>query len=296
MDYKQFEEIVLERLQQRYSEEEVVMHDVRKNNSIMYRGISIRDKDSNISPTIYTDSFYSLFQNGKTLDDVVNDICDTYERHRVPEMACDIVSDIHDYDRVAGRIYYTVINAERNKALLSECPHRSYLDLAVVYRLSISMGDRVQGSSLIKNELMETWAVTEQELFEVAQKNTPMLMKPELKDMWMILSEIYGRNNAFEDYPSYMYVASNSERCNGAAVIFLDSTFRSVTTDQVAKEFIIIPSSVHETIIIPYNNNDIDRDTVLNLVREVNRTEVQSTEVLSDNVYICKDNIIQIWN
>ena len=295
MDYKQFEEIVLERLQQKYSESDVVVHDVRKNNSIMYRGISIKDKDSNISPTIYTDSFYNMFQNGISLDEVVNDICDTYERHRVPEVACDIITNIHDYERVSSRIYYTIINSARNQELLRECPHRTYLDLAIVYRLSISMGDRVQGSSLIKNALMETWAVTEQELFTVAQKNTPILMKPELKDMWMILSEIYGRNNEFESYPSYMYVASNMERCNGAGVIFLDNNFRSVTTNQVGEEFIIIPSSVHETIIIPYKN-DINRDTVLNLVYDVNRCEVANTEVLSDNVYICKDNDIQIWS
>ena len=41
---------------------------------------------------------------------------------------------------------------------------------------------------------------------------------------------------------------------------------------------------------------ELDRNTLFSLVNEVNRTEVQSTEVLSDNIYFCDENGIRIWS
>ncbi len=41
MDYQQFEEIVLERLQQKYPEYEISIRDVTKNNGVTLRGLSI---------------------------------------------------------------------------------------------------------------------------------------------------------------------------------------------------------------------------------------------------------------
>ncbi len=294
LDYQQFEEIILERLQQKYPGYEISIHDVIKNNGITLRGLSIREPDNVIAPTIYLEELNQAFEDGRDIDGIISEICCIYERHRSPSSADDIIINIRDWDTVSQRVYYTVINKERNKALLSEIPHRELLDLAVVYRISISIGNDIAGSALVRNEMLQYWNVDEEALFRKASENTPKMLGCELKNMWDILSEIYGKNTEFSDYPPYMYVASNRERYYGAAVIFLDSAFGSSATERIGGKFIIIPSSVHETIIIPYSN--IDRNTVLNMVREVNKNEVRDIEVLSDNVYIWENNEIQIWN
>lgn len=295
LDYQQFEEIILERLQQKYPGYEIFIHDVTKNNGITLRGLSIREPDNAIAPTIYLEEMRRSFENGRDIDDIISEISSIYERHKSPLSADDIIINIRDWGSVCKRIYYTVINKERNNALLSEVPHRELLDLAVVYRISISMGNDIAGSVLIRNEMMQYWNAGEGELYQISSDNTARILGYELKNMWDILSEINGKTNEFKNFPPYMYVASNREKCNGAGLVFLDRIFRAGIMNHVGEEFIIIPSSVHETIVIPYSS-DIDRDTVQDMVRQVNRTEVQNTEILSDNVYICKNDEIQIWN
>lgn len=48
--------------------------------------------------------------------------------------------------------------------------------------------------------------------------------------------------------------------------------------------FYVIPSSVHEVLIVP-NNGEMDPKRLGEMVREVNRAEVEREEVLSDRVY-----------
>lgn len=45
----------------------------------------------------------------------------------------------------------------------------------------------------------------------------------------------------------------------------------------------MLPSSIHEVLALPVGNKDVD--SLEEMVRCVNRTEVSPTEVLSDNVY-----------
>ena len=51
---------------------------------------------------------------------------------------------------------------------------------------------------------------------------------------------------------------------------------------KVGRNFYIIPSSIHEVILIP---DTLDIHYMKAMVKEVNGTEVSPDEVLSDNVY-----------
>ena len=53
---------------------------------------------------------------------------------------------------------------------------------------------------------------------------------------------------------------------------------------KVGRNFYIIPSSIHEVILIP-DTLDMDIRYMKAMVKEVNGTEVSPDEVLSDNVY-----------
>lgn len=52
----------------------------------------------------------------------------------------------------------------------------------------------------------------------------------------------------------------------------------------VWESYYLLPSSVHEVILIPVSAV-ADSGELSALVREMNRTQVQNTEVLSDTVY-----------
>ena len=51
------------------------------------------------------------------------------------------------------------------------------------------------------------------------------------------------------------------------------------------RDLIILPSSVHEVILLPVQK-EFDRDTLKQMVTDVNATQVDAQEVLSDGVYL----------
>ena len=80
-----------------------------------------------------------------------------------------------------------------------------------------------------------------------------------------------------------MYVMSNSVGIYGAAVVLYDGELRRLAS-ALGRDLIILPSSVHEVLVIPYNEELVIRD-LREMVRHVNESEVPEEEVLSDNVY-----------
>ena len=300
MDYQQFQDELLGELHQRYPEYEISIRDVTKNNGVTLRGLSIREPEEVISPTIYLEGYYQELKNGDSIGEIISEICRMYEKHKSSASAEDIIINIRDWDSVTERIYYTVVNKQQNEALLADIPYREMLDLAVVYRISISMGDNISGSALVRNEMMQYWGIDEDVLYKVAKENTPKMLGCELRNMWELMYEIYKRQDkaellsSLEELESYMYVVSNSEKSYGAGVLFLNDDFRASVYERLHGDFIIIPSSIHETICIPYADS-LDRDSILWMLHEVNRENVSPTEVLSENLYYGDENGIHIW-
>jgi hypothetical protein len=83
-----------------------------------------------------------------------------------------------------------------------------------------------------------------------------------------------------------MYVCTNVNKCNGAGVIFYKDFLKNIS-EKVGTDLYIIPSSIHEVIIVPANDK-IDSELLKSMVPEVNETEVTVTEVLSNHVYLYK--------
>lgn len=93
----------------------------------------------------------------------------------------------------------------------------------------------------------------------------------------------YEMESVYEDDICPMYVATNSKKLNGACVMLYDGLLRDFAR-KVGRSFYIIPSSIHEVILIP-DTLDMDIRYMKAMVKEVNGTEVALDEVLSDNVY-----------
>lgn len=84
------------------------------------------------------------------------------------------------------------------------------------------------------------------------------------------------------DVPDTMFVLTNDTKVNGAAAILNDDT-RQEIADKVG-DFYVLPSSIHETLIIPKDAGMELRD-LEQMVQEVNQTQVAPQERLSDHVY-----------
>ena len=89
MNYEIFKEVVKEKfmdyMPDNFKGMELVVMPVEKVN-MTYDGISIRGKDTNISPTIYINDMYEKYQNCGDLEETLMAACDLWQwslqRHR----------------------------------------------------------------------------------------------------------------------------------------------------------------------------------------------------------------------
>lgn len=267
----------------------VMVQTVVKNNNMQLDGLVIVRPDCNISPTIYLNPYYHRFLDGVPMDDIYTDILSAYQRH-LPKQDFD-ASFFFDYHKIRPRVIPKLINYEKNKALLEELPHTRILDLAVVFQYLVSTGRDEHASILIHNNHMDYWNATDKDLLEAALHNAPLLLPSRFDSLSELLltdpsgfpSEESGSDNMIP-----MYVLTNSRRINGASAMLYSGILA-----QLAKRFgqnlVILPSSVHEVLILPTAEQDCSADAMsgfTDMVREVNETQVSDDEFLSNHVYL----------
>ncbi|MBQ2451002.1 MAG: hypothetical protein II273_05465 [Lachnospiraceae bacterium] len=296
MEFTSFKTLVRDEVAKRTGEQfHVRINDVTKNNGVVLSGITMLQDDNNISPTIYLNKYYEAYENGDiTLRCIVDEVLDTYERNKVNQSVD--MRFFMNYERIKDRIIFKLIHAERNKELLKDIPHIRYLDFAVVFQCLIS--DEMFGNAtiMIHNAHLKIWEITENELYEKAIKNTPVLQKYDIKTMkdvlceMMLLEEMEGKeilnkNEYIEDLQDAtpMYVLSNRTRVQGASCILYPNILKDFAS-AVKSDFYILPSSVHEVILLPAQGDE-DKEGLKRMVCEVNETQVEREEVLSDSVY-----------
>lgn len=289
MEYREFLENVRKEVESRYdSNVSVTLNHVMKNNGTELDGITIMEKDKNIAPTIYINSFYDRYREGVSLKAVVSEIIRIYNQNK---NSININADyFENYENVRKTIVYKLVNYQKNKKLLEDVPYKRVLDLAVVFYCLIEQRKGVSATALIHNEHLRIWNVTEDEIYNDALKNTPVLLAGSIVPMSKILSEIAGTAPVDNDEKvceytgeDILYVLTNSSRVNGAACILYDNLLKKFAND-VHSDLYILPSSVHEVITVP-KKNAFDKSELADMVREVNEQGVSQDEILSDNVY-----------
>lgn len=253
---------------------------VMKNNGVELQGITVYSTDSKIHSTIYLERYYEDFKFGRTIVDITEAITNIYNEGKRQNNAD--VMFLYNFEAIKNRIVYKVINANANAELLKHVPHQKIHDLAKVYYIELaSRGEGVRASVLIKNPLLKEWGVDEAEVSALAEKNTEVLCPAKIVFMPDILGELgAGLEN---DDSVRMYVVTNEKNYNGAAAIFYENTLKEFA-DFLKSDLYILPSSLHECILLPAKKG-MDVKGLKEMVHEVNRTQVEKEEVLSDSVY-----------
>ncbi len=285
MDYSMFKDVLLEALKERFGEDSNISYNrVLKNNGIVLDGICVKRSDSKISPTVYVNDYYQDFLGGRDLDDICTTVEKLITENEITEEID--VDELIDFDRIKDNIVFKLINYAQNEELLQTVPYRKYLDLAVVYYIIVS-NDLFEGASiLINNNHLKLWNITGEEIDEIAKENSPVVLKAELKSMADVFNELLLREGECDfDLTSEcnMYVLSNSEKMFGAAAILYENII-SDFSEKLGCDLYILPSSVHEVIIVPSDSVEFS-DKLDEMICEVNETQLPRSEVLSDHFY-----------
>ncbi len=302
MDFDQFKEVVKdsikEYLPEDYEKASVEIRDVIKNNDTHLSGLTIRSEGTTIAPTLYLEDFYSQYEAGKDMDEIMINIAEIYDGAAKDGLSFDkenLVNQLTDYEATKDKIIPRVVNKESNEERLKGMPHTDMGDLAITYHVDLGDSDGGQMSVAVSNEMMDKYGVSVSELHDQACKNmeevSPTsfetmietlanLMIPDYENM---TSEEKAEARAEFDMPDPgMYVLSNGNKSFGAAAM-LDTDTMDKIREEVG-DFYILPSSVHEVLIVP-KREDMHLSDLEAMVQEVNATQVAPNEVLSDHVY-----------
>jgi hypothetical protein len=205
-------------------------------------------------------------------------------------------TDIADYSAMSHNVRPRVVNAKYNEAGLESRPHRLIADdLAVVYVLEVLFFESgTEGSIAITDEICRMWnGVDEEMLYEQATSNLRVADPYVFEPLDKVLAEIMGGVYDAENAPApFMYMLSAKSKLNGAAYL-TDVTLLNDIRSQIG-DFYIIPSSIHEVLIVPLSMAGGTIDDLNSMVNEVNFTEVDVIEQLSDHIYLYDDNGISV--
>lgn len=291
-------------------EAQTVVKAVRKNNGIVLEGLTIHKRDSNLSPTIYLNSFYDEYEKGKTLGTVIREITEIYGRS-----GDGIQVDVNffgQYEKVKERIFCKLIHYQKNEELLNEVPYRRFLDLAIVCYYSYSNEIIGNGTITVYQNHLQRWNISEENLFENALKNTREKMEYEWLNMKDVIKNIlreelqekiteYGGEDSVDeewkeslldqmvsqevsgDEEHSMYVLTNINRFLGSVCIVFQDILEEVGKI-IGTGYYILPSSIHELILLPMEDKS-RKEQFSSMVKEINVTQVEAEEVLSDSIY-----------
>ena len=295
MNYNQFLEDVRVAVQERLgSDFEIRIQKITKNNGIVLDGLIIGRASKNIAPTIYLNSYYMHFIHGMSMQEILEDIISAYKENN--DVVFGDMRELLNFSNVRDKVAFKLIQREKNKELLKEVPYIKFLDLAVVFYLVLDEHKGGQMTALIHNSHMKPWGVGKEELYHLAEKNTPILLPPEIKTMKEIMYDILKGHLEelkmeemvddlldFDSQKPSLYVFSNKKQINGAGCILYDGCLKDFADSQNS-DIVILPSSTHEVILVP-DDGRLDYGELRKMVGEINKSEVPEEDVLSDRIY-----------
>ena len=173
------------------------------------------------------------------------------------------------------------------EATKDEFPYRKWNDLYLIYRSILpNQSEDLVTTMLISNFIMKRLKFTEEELFQFAKTNTAKrtgiivtpLSNPFRNEM-SAKTDIWN----FSDDTSDSTILSNRNLMNGAALILCDEVMDKVVEHYKVNVLYILPSSIHEVIIIP-DSDSVDVEYLKDMVYEINRSTVACVEEEKANI------------
>ncbi len=284
MTYEQFQQDVLDTLEKWMpGNTTFTIRQIVKPNDRVLDGLIISDPQTDVAPTIYLNPYYdALSAGGASFDEIIENIFRLYKDNRTT--ATFDQDSFLRWDLAKSHITYRLLNRKANEKFLEDVPFLPYMDLAVIFTYLLTVEEAGQGSIVIHDCHAKNWGVEAKDLYSEAMKNTPSLLPPVYKPMSEMLDDLLpGSGEELpEDIPD-MLVLSNSTKTYGAAAILYTDLLKSIAK-KLDSDFYVLPSSVHEVLLLPAGDRDI-RSDLSAMVREVNASQVPDGEILSDHAY-----------
>lgn len=240
--------------------------------------VPVTPTDGCLSPVVYNnhEELDSL-----TDEELVNRLMGTYERSK--GLSVNITKEY-----ILDNVFPCLINSKRddfrknNDLFCRPLPQPTH-QFWVYYRVPVDLEETSTGTLLVTNAIIDAFDIDMYELIRKASENAYTSYTLHT------LEEVLGLSPDLlpvGDMPR-MFIVSNERKLYGAGVIADEDVVHEIygrlrNMNGGCRHYYIIPSSVHELLIIPNLNQKICPGEIADIIRQVNESQVNPVDQLGD--------------
>lgn len=293
MTKQEFEERLLRDVREKYPDRNVAIKTISKANEPAHDTLQVDCEKmvngQHIAASQSVDALYKTYQHkgdyDAFLDAMLTSLDESMASSKTQEFNS-FVEMFDDYEKLKDNLAYRIIPTAPNEDFLNTVPHKEILNMSVIV---MAVGPDYDGgcsSVVIHKSMLSHFGITEEQLFADAEKSAQKIRPYQVKSMAETLAEMMHVPEDELPLPNdgpQMYVVTNNIKIHGASVLAYPKFFDEMA-ELMNGSFYVIPSSIHELLVIPEKDatelSDLDA-----MVMEVNTTQVDPTEQLADNAF-----------
>ncbi|MBA4688608.1 MAG: hypothetical protein H2184_15765 [Candidatus Galacturonibacter soehngenii] len=273
----------------------VKLNRVTKQGDLVLNGLVIFDefKETNVSPTIYLDDYYNKLTKGSmTTSSIVTDVVSIWKMNK------NVKVDMNDL-KDTSKMYLKVLNKDLSSEYLQDklVKEIKNTNLVLVPYIEIPKFIKKNGTSTVTltKKFIYSLGINEEEIFDIAMNNCKCNIKCVANSVIDTLTSFSKPSSINIPKEPGMVLITNDRILYGAAIIFFSDILKQIA-ELWENDLIIIPSSVHEVIVLPLTK-DVEREELKNIIEEAISECVTVDEIL-DNVpyrYLREKDCIEIF-
>lgn len=290
MHYEEFCTALQEELLNRLDSSFVIHREhILKNNGTVLDSLTLLNSDSRCSPVISLQMLFERLENGSSIPEIC-DYIESIMNTRLP-VSVSRIDSLNCFQDLKKKITFRIISQEKNGDFLQNVPWVPFLDLAIIFSLSIQSEGDLQISTVLTRAVSDAWNVSPDDLLVLAKENTPRIYPSVFKNLETVFEDFFPGSFSLLPQPQdisvpTLYIFTNASAHYGAACILYPDALKDLA-EQFGSDLLIFPSSIHEVLMIPDSSSfsksdyDIFRSTILH----VNQEAVLPEDFLSDRLY-----------
>lgn len=244
--------------------------ETEKNNGVVFTGIQRREEGTNISPVVYIDQYY---EDAMSIDEAAAKVDEILKANAQSSIDVDFILN---FENIEPKLKAKLVNTKTSAEVFRSAADVGFDDLIIVPYIDevVNFGEG-KGTIKVSNALLERWNKTADEIIDIALKNSASEVV--IKSMREVFIEMGTPEIFLPSDSNRMIIISNTSKINGAiSVLFATERLRELFPNG----YMILPSSIHEVIAVPLNDDDMD-----GMVQEVNAGHVALEEQLGNKAY-----------
>lgn len=279
--YNTYKQMLIDDLNEILGAENVKEITMTKNNGVIKEGLCLKLGEGILSPVVYFDDTQQTYSDEhiREFKEIVRETLLDSKKNVEESMKA-----LMDYEEMKKYVRPRLVNYKKNEEYLNErSPYLKVMDLAVVFTIPSKdlfpeCGD---GNITVTYPMLESWGVNVEDVYENAIHNLEATGY-KFTNIGALICDFFD-NDEENDEKNVLNVLTCYGGVNGAVAILSDKFMNEVCKKLDTQKVYILPSSIHETIILAAPNRGPKE--LREIVKDVNENILAEEDYLSDNVY-----------